>query len=342
MRQLLLWSNLLLFLGIASCGPAVSDSPKDLPVRLRVPQGFPSLDFPPDNQPTQARIELGRRLFYHTDLSMDGKTHCGTCHVQSCAFTDGQAVARGAHGQSGKRNTPTLANLAWSPYLMTEGGVPSLELQALAPLHEPTEMGVNMMVAVAKINTNEELRQLNRLAYGRDSLDPYTITRALAAFQRTMISGDSKYDQYKAGITALSQSEQRGMELFFCSRLHCSECHSEPFFTDYGFYNIGLYQHYEDPGLERKTHLKSDSGKFKTPTLRNIAVTGPYMHDGSINTLEEVIAFYDTGSRPHASRDQRIDELHLSEQEKTDLLSFLETLTDWNFLQQKTLSPWEK
>lgn len=342
MRQLLLWSSILMMLGLAQCGPSAQPPQHDEPVRIRIPQGFPPMVFPEDNTPTRARIALGRRLFYHTDMSMDGQTHCGTCHVQSSAFTDGRAIAQGAHGQSGRRNTPTLANLGWSPYLMAEGGVPNLELQALAPLHEPSEMGTNMMDAVARINAHEDLRALNRLAYGRDSLDPFTITRALAAFQRTMVSGDSKYDQFKAGVSNLTDLERKGMELFFSKRLHCSECHSEPFFTDYGFYNIGLYTTYPDPGLERKTHLKADSGKFKTPTLRNIGVTAPYMHDGSLNTLEDVIAFYDSGGKGHHQQDKRIRELHLSQEEKEALVAFLHALTDWNFLQQKTLTPWDE
>lgn len=342
MRRLLHWSKLLLILGLCNCSTTPNDQQKDTPVKLKVPSAFPALALPEDNLPTRARIELGRRLFYHTDLSVDGKTHCGTCHVQSSAFTDGKNIATGAHGQSGRRNTPTLANLGWSPYLMAEGGVPSLELQALAPLHEPAEVGANMMDGVAKINRYDDLRELNRIAYGRDSLDPFTITRALAAFQRTMISGDSKYDQHKYGLATLTEVERKGMELFFSHRLQCSACHSEPFFTDYGFYNVGLYSTYPDPGLERKTHLKSDSGKFKTPTLRNIAVTAPYMHDGSLNTLEDVVAFYNKGGNGHSQQDNRIRELHLTPQEEEALIAFLHTLTDWNFLQQKSLAPWEE
>jgi cytochrome c peroxidase len=292
---------------------------------------------PSDNAPTEARLELGRRLFYHTALSQNETTSCASCHVQSAAFTDGRVTSPGLNGLAGQRNTPTLANLGWSPYLMSEGGVPSLELQALAPLHEPLEMGMNMMVAVERLNQNEYLRQLNIRAYGRDSIDPYTITRALACFQRSLISGDSKYDQYKSGLVEFSDKEHRGMELFF--EVGCATCHREPFFTDYGFYDIGLYTHSKDPGLVRKTHLKADSGKFKTPTLRNIALTGPYMHDGSMSSLEEVVAFYNEGGRGTPRQDKRIHALHLSEEDQQAMIAFLESLTDWNFLQNRTFTP---
>jgi cytochrome c peroxidase len=337
MHRQLLWSNLLLCL--IACGSEPSSSFHNESVTLLSPPGFPALVFPQDNYPTASRIALGRALFYNRSLSKDEQTSCASCHVQSSAFTDGRSVSPGDNGLNGIRNAPTLTNLAWSPYLMSEGGVQSLELQALAPLHEPTEMGTNMMLAVERLNKDTELRQLNRVAYGRDSLDPYTITRALACFQRTLISGDSPYDQFKIGKYELSANEQQGMRLFFDKNIGCADCHREPFFTDYGFYNIGLYPWSVDPGLERKTHLPSDSGKFKTPTLRNIAVTAPYMHDGSMNSLEEVIGFYNSGGIGTLLQDQRIHPLHLTKEEEGALISFLNTLTDWNFLQNQAHTP---
>jgi len=335
MLRLLLWSSLcwLLF----SCQTETNPSWSDVPLDIKTPAGIPQIVYPVDNAPTEARIAFGRTLFYHTGLSKDQKTSCGSCHVLSSAFTDGRAVSAGDNGAFAQRNTPTLTNLAWAPYLMSEGGVPSLELQALAPLHESAEMGTNMMLAVDRLNQSTELRNLNQKAYGRDSIDPYTITRALACFQRTFISLDSRYDQYKVGKAELSEKEKKGMQLFFDKKNACAECHREPFFTDYAFYDVGL--HTTDPGLERKTHQKNDLGKFKTPTLRNIAVTAPYMHNGSINTLEEVIAFYNRGGLGTALQDPRIHALHLSLEDQQALLAFLHTLTDWNFLQNQQLTP---
>jgi cytochrome c peroxidase len=330
-----MWLALL----VLGCQTLHSPDANNQPIELRIPSGFPKIIHPVDNEPTEARIQLGRLLFYHTGLSANQSTHCGSCHVLSSAFTDGRSVSPGDDVAIGLRNAPTLANLAWAPYLMAEGGVPSLELQALAPLHAPHEMGTNMMDAVALLNEDDWLRALNKIAYSRDSIDPYTITRALACFQRTLISGDSKFDQAKLQLIDLTAMEKRGQTLFFSKELACGSCHQEPFFTDYGFYNIGLYNDYPDPGLERKTHAKMDSGKFKTPTLRNIALTAPYMHDGTINTLEEVVAHYNSGGKLHAQKDQRIRPLHLSDEDAKALVAFMQTLTDWNFVQNQNLTP---
>jgi cytochrome c peroxidase len=337
MPRRLWWSSFLFVFGVIGCTTPPTTTKQDRPVHFRIPSHLPPMVHPTDNEPTEARLEFGRRLFYHTALSQNETNSCASCHVQSAAFTDGRVTSPGLNGDAGVRNTPTLANLAWSPYLMSEGGVPSLELQALAPLHEPLEMGMNMMIAVDRLNQDAYLRTLNQRAYGRDSIDPFTITRALACFQRSLISGDSKYDQYKMGAAELTAKEAKGLALFF--EVGCANCHREPFFTDYGFYNIGLYSVSTDPGLERKTHIKSDSGKFKTPTLRNIAVTGPYMHDGSMSSLEEVIAFYNAGGTGARLQDERIRALHLSAEDEEALIAFLETLTDWNFLQNQQFTP---
>jgi cytochrome c peroxidase len=335
-----LWSNKIwVALFVVGCQTLHSPDANNQPIALQIPTDFSKLIHPADNEPTEARIQLGRLLFYHTGLSANQSTHCGSCHVLSSAFTDGRSVSPGDDGAIGLRNAPTLANLAWAPYLMAEGGVPSLELQALAPLHVPHEMGNNMMDAVTLLNEDDWLRALNKIAYNRDSIDPFTITRALACFQRTLISGDSKYDQAKHQQIDLTALEKRGQTLFFSEELACGSCHKEPFFTDYGFYNIGLYNDYPDPGLERKTHAKLDSGKFKTPTLRNIALTAPFMHDGSINTLEEVVAHYNSGGKLHSQKDQRIRPLHLSDEDAKALVAFMQTLTDWNFVQNQNLTP---
>ncbi|MEQ1779574.1 MAG: cytochrome c peroxidase [Nitrosomonas sp.] len=295
---------------------------------------------PADNAITKLRVELGKLLFYDERLSGDGSTSCGSCHVLSSAFTDGRKTSPGFNGNFGKRNAPTLANLAWSPRLMMEGGVHSLEMQVLAPAIDTNEMNISITRRAEELNKDERLNKLSRASYNRD-LDPYVIVRAIASFERTLISGDSRYDhfQYFNEPGALNDEETRGMELFFSDSLSCSSCHSGVFFTDNGYYNIGLYSEYEDKGLRRVTYNENDVGKFKVPTLRNIELTAPYMHDGSLNTLEEVIDFFNEGGLGHVNQDRRIRPLHLNESQKKDLIAFLKTLTDWNFVQNAAFLP---
>lgn len=325
---------------IAACQSTTSVELQDRPLRVHVPKGFKPIKYPEDNEPTELRVLLGRHLFYDTRLSLDNTVSCGTCHVLSAAFTDGRKTSEGILKRIGKRNAPTLANVAWAPRFMMEGGVPTLEAQSLAPLHDTLEMGGDMMVAVAKLNRDEELRKLARAAYGRDSIDPFVITRALAAFQRTFITADSPYDRYKNGKTdELTEAQIRGMELFNSTKTMCFSCHSGPNFTDYAFYNIGLYEEYADEGRQRLTGEDSDNGRFKTPTLRNIELTAPYMHDGSVSSLEEVIQLYNEGGKRHRNKDARIKPLHLTEQEQADLVAFMKALTDYNFVQNPALLP---
>lgn len=312
----------------------------DSRVTLRPPAGFDSVPYPVDNAPTALRIELGRRLFYDTRLSPNGSTSCASCHRLSLAMTDGRRTSVGLSGIAGTRNAPTLANVAWFPYFMMEGGVPSLEMQALAPLHDTLEMSLNFDRALFALNQDELLKQLALSAYQRSEIDPFVITHALAAFQRSIISGDSGYDKMKQGNrNAMNELALEGMELFFSSRTHCSTCHAGKLFTDFGFYNIGLDREYRDPGRIRVTFQDQDHGKFKTPTLRNVELTGPYMHDGRFQTLEEVIAFYNRGGDGNIHQDERIHPLQLTAHEQLALQEFLKSLTDWNFVQNAELLP---
>ncbi|MCC6599749.1 MAG: cytochrome-c peroxidase [Crocinitomicaceae bacterium] len=311
-------------------------------VNIKIPSWFPEIAYPEDNVPTKARIELGRRLFFSEDISAGGKISCASCHTASAAFTDGRKVSIGAHGKPGKRNAPTLENLAWMPYFMMEGGVPTLELQAIAPITDTLEMAKNLMVIAEELNNDDYFKSLSLAAYGRP-VDPYVITRALACYQRTFISGDSRYDRviFEKRNDQMNEEERAGMDLFFSPRTHCSECHSGVFFTDYNFYNIGLYETYTDIGKERENYNVDDRGKFKTPTLRNIELTPPYMHDGSISSLEEVIDFFNEGGKNNPVKDPRIHPLGLNEKEKEQLLAFLKCLTDWNFVQNAAFLPLE-
>ena len=305
---------------------------QDRTISFKQPHYFPNITFPEGNEPTQLRFELGRKLFYEKQLSKNEDVSCASCHRLPAAFTDGRTVSS-FHENEFARNAPTLANLAWSPYFMSEGGVPTLELQALGPIHEKHELALSMEEVIARLKNKSNYSILSKSAYGRE-LDAFTITRALACFERALISGDSKFDRYYfLKSNDYSDVEQKGMELFFSERTQCSSCHALPFFTDYEFYSLGLED--ADIGLERRTYSAADRGKFKTPTLRNIELTAPYMHNGSMSSLEEVVSFYNNGGGTRSTKDSRVKPMNLSKEEEAELVAFLKTLTDWNFVQHE-------
>ena len=305
---------------------------QDRSISFKQPYYFPAIIFPEGNVPTLLRFELGKKLFYEKQLSKNEDQSCASCHRLPAAFTDGRTVSS-FHENEFARNAPTLANLAWSPYFMSEGGVPTLELQALGPIHEKHELALSIEELINRLKGESNYAELSKAAYGRE-LDAFVITRALACFERAMISGDSKFDRhYFLKSNDYSAIEQQGMNLFFSERTQCSSCHALPFFTNYGFASLGMED--SDIGLERKTYLEADRGKFKTPTLRNIELTAPYMHNGSMSSLEEVISFYNNGGGHSATRDARIQKLNLSDEEEQALVAFLKTLTDWNFVQNE-------
>jgi cytochrome c peroxidase len=305
---------------------------QDRAISFKKPHYFPSITFPEGNEPTRLRFELGKKLFYEKQLSKNEDVSCASCHRLPAAFTDGRTVSS-FHENEFARNAPTLANLAWSPYFMSEGGVPTLELQALGPIHEKHELALSMEEVIARLKNKSNYSILSKSAYGRE-LDAFTITRALACFERALISGDSRFDRYYfLKSNDYSDVEQKGMELFFSERTQCSSCHALPFFTDYEFYSLGLED--ADIGLERRTYSAADRGKFKTPTLRNIELTAPYMHNGSMSSLEEVVSFYNNGGGTRSTKDSRVKPMNLSKEEEAELVAFLKTLTDWNFVQHE-------
>ncbi len=332
----------LFLLGILACQQSPSPLCQGETVPYRFPSHFPKVQLPKDNLPNECRILLGRKLFYDTRLSPDQTMSCSSCHNLSMAFTDGQKTSIGFHQNSTQRNAPTLFNLAFAPYYLSEGGVKTLELQALAPLLDSVEMHGNPKGISPLLLNDRTIQGLSQQAYGRP-LDYYVITRALACFQRSFISADTHFDHahyYKD--QPWDSAAYRGWLLFQSNKLQCAECHQPPLFTDFQFYNIGLKNN-SDLGKERESYQLKDRGKFKTPTLRNIELTPPYMHDGSMATLEEVIDFYDQGGHSHPeNQDSRVKPLHLSNQEKSDLIQFLESLTDWNAVQYERFLPLEK
>jgi cytochrome c peroxidase len=233
----------------------------------------------------------------------------------------------------GTRNSPSLTNIGYHPYFTREGGVPTLEMQVLVPIQEHNEFDFNIVLIAERLQEDSTYVKMARDAYDRPP-DHFVITRALACFERSLISGYSRYDQFihYDRTSVLSDSEIRGMNLFFSQKTNCISCHGGTNFTNYTFENNGLYESYNDPGRFRFTGDSTDLARFKVPGLRNIAVTAPYMHDGSLATLSEVIEHYNKGGRPHVNKSDLIRPLDLTSQEKIDLVNFLKSLTDESFL----------
>lgn len=299
---------------------------------LVVPAGFPEPIFPEDNELTPERWGLGKKLFFDPVLSKDSTVSCASCHHPELSFTDGKSVSEGIEKRQGTRNAPSLANVAYHPYLLREGGVPTLEMQILVPVQEHAEFDFNIVQIAQRLQNNPSYVQASLDAYSRLP-DPFVITRAISCFERTIISGNSRYDAFINGDhTALSNSEKNGMNLFFSEELSCAKCHDGFNFTNYAFENNGLYEEYDDPGRFRLTGIESDRALFKVPSLRNVAVTAPYMHDGSIGNLRDVIGHYQSGGKHHRHQSPLVKPLMLNEAEQLDLVAFLKTLTDDDFL----------
>lgn len=303
---------------------------------LVVPKGFPEIVYPEDNAYTKARWQLGKKLFYDPIMSMDSSISCNSCHKQAFAFADFKATSPGVKNRPGVRNAPILSNLAYAPYFTSEGGVPSLEMHVLVPIQEHNEFDFNILLIEERLKRIPEYVEMSQKAYQRPP-DYYVITRALANFERGLISGNSAFDKYKyhGQSEAMSKNAQRGYELFYSERTQCGSCHSGFNFTNYSFENNGLYEVYADEGRKRLTHLENDDARFKVPSLRNIELSAPYMHDGSIQTLEEVIEHYNQGGHPHKNKSELVKPLQLSAEEKQDLLAFLIALTDTDFIENE-------
>ena len=300
---------------------------------VSVPKSFPPMPVPKDNALTRERVDLGKRLFFDQQLSRTREVACASCHLQEHAFADPKRVSEGVEGRTGTRNAPPLFNLAWNKSFFWDGGAPTLEHQVLGPILNPLEMDMTMQEVVDRVAQDPSYVRQFRAAYDQTP-GAEGVTHAIASFMRTMVSGDSQYDRFKAGDRkALSDAEQRGMNLFFSERAECVHCHVGFNLTNNGFHNNGTRPDDPDQGRARITESDADVGKFKVPSLRNVAVTAPYMHDGSMATLEDVVEHYSRGGEGHPNTDPTIHALDLSAQEKADLVAFLRSLTDEAFLE---------
>lgn len=321
------------------------------PYSLEIPYFFSEPVIPADNPMTEEGVELGRHLFWDKQLSRNNTVSCGSCHSPAAAFGDNVAQSTGLYGELTPRNSMALVNMAWNTSFFWDGRAQTLEEQIRSPIHNPIEMDMDWATATARVETDSTYQDMFTAAFGTPCVDSIRISNAVAQFVRTMISSNSRFDEaYRYGGAALTPAEYRGLELFRAeggdpniypggqNGGDCFHCHGGGLiqFTDQQFHNNGLDTVFADIGREGVTGLPYDRGLFKTPTLRNIELTAPYMHDGRFATLEEVIEHYNSGGHLSATLDplMKFPEvgLGLSEQDKDDLVKFLKTLTDTSFV----------
>ena len=309
-----------------------------------VPTGWPQPDLPADNPLTIEGVALGEKLFRDRRLSGNGSQSCASCHAPERAFSDGVAVSLGADGKPGRRNAQPLVNLAWHPAYAWDGSQPRIRDQSLAAMRNPIEMHAEPEQVVAELARDALLGREFATVFGTPEITAERLSLALEQFLLVQVSRDSKFDRALSGAAPLSPEEQRGFELFLTEYdparnrrgADCFHYHGGPLFSDFAYKNNGLRLASDEPGREKVTASPDDAGKFKTPSLRNVAVTGPYMHDGRFATLEETVAHYDHGVQLSATTDPNLAKhprkgLELSAADQAALVAFLRTLTDANF-----------
>ena len=290
------------------------------------PDGFGPLPVPPQNPLRASRVSLGERLFFDRRLSRDGSVSCATCHRPDLAFSDGRATSAGVDGRRGLRNAPSLLNVAYRRSLFWDGGALFLEGQALVPLEEHSEMDLPIADALARLRADADY--VARFAEAFDGAGPsvQTLTYALAAYERTLVSAPTALDRFRAGNRgALAADARRGLALF---TQHCASCHAGALLTTDAFENNGAAVTDADPGRARVTFSDADRGAFRVPSLRGVARTAPYFHDGRLATLDAVVAHYSRGGDATPGQSPRVRPLHLSAPERDDLVAFLRTLDD--------------
>ncbi len=330
----------LLLVLLAGCGlPDVAVAPVQTVPGTGQPRNFPAMRYAlAGNPPDAATFALGRRLFYDPRLSSDSTVSCGSCHQQFAAFAQaGHRFSHGVAGRLGSRNAPALQNLRWKQSLLWDGGASNLETMPLAPLTNPDEMDETLPHLLAKLNRDAEYRRQFAAIYGPGAIDSYRFLRALAQFTASFTSANARYDHYVRGEAGgvLDAAELRGLALV---RQHCQPCHATDLFSDDSFRNNGLDRRFpRDSGRAHITRDGRDAGRFAVPSLRNVALTAPYMHDGRFATLPLAVAHYAGGVQPSLTLDPALRRpdgtlgIALSAQEQADIVAFLSTLTDADF-----------
>lgn len=309
-------------------------------VEIKAPLGLPPVPVPVGNPPTAETIALGRKLYFDPELSVDGTVACASCHSPESGFSDGKPVSEGVEGQKGGRNAPTVFNAAYFTTQFWDGREPSLEKQAEGPVQNPIEMGHTLEGVEKRLMADSAYRAEFEKAFGPGAITYEMVEKAIASFERTVISGNSPFDRYFYGgdKTALSEAAQRGLEIFRNPmKGNCTACHPVGLFTDNQFHNIGVGVDDDgkltDLGRYEITKRESDRGAFKSPSVRNVSLSGPYMHDGSLNTLREVVDFYVGGGNSNPHLDPQLKELTPTSAtgevnwSRDDLVAFLEALT---------------
>lgn len=346
-------SFILAFIGLLSTSTIMVETEyhaDPTPYELKYPANFGGrFSIPVDNPLTKEGVKLGRMLFYEELLSSNNKISCATCHKQNLAFTDGQNFSIGVDGTLTKRNSMSLANVLWVRNFFWDGRLEGLEAQSMVPLTDPHEMGQALDVSSKKLQITNNYPALFKQAFGTDTISGELIAKAIAQFERTLISSNSTYDQYLRGEYQPTTSELRGLELFSKGPQptqnirggNCAHCHGSPKTFIELFHNNGLDNIPSDKGREDVTGQNTDRGRFRVATLRNIELTAPYMHDGRFKTLDEVLNHYSDHVKQSETLSPFIAEtsnvpgklgFQLTKQEKEDIIGFLKMLTDDEFI----------
>ncbi len=345
-HSILLAATLISLGSSAGCSSNGEGSPQTEAPSLivsTIPAGFPKGTnrerAPADNTLTLERALLGKRLFYDPQLSRTNDISCGSCHQQQSAFADPRPVSIGVEGRSGTRNAPSIVNAAWGKTFFWDGRAQSLEEQAGQPIENPLEMDLTLSDAVARLAADPSYVKDFTQAYG-EAPSEGSLHKALASFVRSVVSGSSPYDRHLRGDDSdFGPPRKRGEALFLSEKAECFHCHPSGSLSNEGYFNNGTYTAGGDTGRQQVTGRVGDLGKFKVPGLRNIAITAPYMHDGSLLTLEDVIEQYAAGGRGDPSTDPLIKPFSLSSEEKADLLDFLRSFTDPTLFEDARFAP---
>jgi cytochrome c peroxidase len=299
----------------------------ELPLGLQAGSAY----IPESNPLSQAKIELGRKLYFDPRLSKEKNISCATCHDPDKGFSDGRPVSTGIGGQQGGRNAPTVMNRLFSKEQFWDGRAADLEEQALGPVQNPIEMGNSLPAMVDNLKSIQAYAPEFEAAFGSPGINEERVGKAIASYERTVLAGNAPFDRYQAGDkAAMSEPAVRGMAIFNdAQKGNCVTCHAGFNFTDESYHNLGVGTDKPTPDVGRfgVTKLESDRGAFKTPTLRNVTQNPPYMHDGSEATLRDAVELYNRGGKPNKWLSKEIRPLNLTDQEKSDLVAFLEALT---------------
>lgn len=329
----------LALLTLGGCHKTISDRPIGEPVAIHPPLGLPPVPIPSDNPPTADAISLGRRLFYDRRLSNDGSIACSSCHQPDKDFTDGSEVSTGVGGAKGVRNAPTILDAAYLPFQFWDGRAISLEQQAAGPIVNPVEMkNETNVAAVTDLGQEPAYGPLFKKVFGTPDITIGRVEKAVASFERTALSGNSPFDRYMYGgdKTALTPAQVRGLKVYLDpNRGNCAVCHSVSdhyaLFTDGKFHNTGEgiaeSGEFTDIGRYHETKVATDTGAFLTPSLRDIAKTAPYMHDGRLKTLEDVVDFYAGQGNSNPYLDPEMKKIHLTGQDRANLVQFMNSLS---------------